>query len=192
MTPENRQRLANAFDYAAELHAGQRRKGTDIPYISHLMAVASLVQEHGGTMDQTIAALLHDGPEDQGGEETLAEIRQRFGDVVADIVAECSDTFEDPKPPWKKRKESYLENLRTASDGTLLVSLADKTHNLGSILRDYKTQGDELWSRFNAGKKDIRWYYRRLLRVYEKRGSSDAAQPLLREYRGLVKRLRRL
>ena len=192
ISEDDQKRLSEAFQYAVELHATQPRKGSDIPYVAHLMAVSALVLEHGGTVNQAIAALLHDGPEDQGGEATLDEIRDRFGDEVADVVTECSDTFEDPKPPWKPRKKAYLRHLKKASDGAALVSLADKTHNLTAILRDHETNGDALWERFNGSKKDIRWYYRRLRRVYNKRIDSEAAQPLLREYRRLVKRLRRV
>ena len=102
-------RFAEAFEYAAELHREQTRKGSEIPYLSHLMAVASLVMENGGDEDQAVAALLHDGPEDQGGRATLKEIRRRFGERVASIVEGCTDTFESPKPRWKPRKLGYLE-----------------------------------------------------------------------------------
>ena len=104
-------RFEDALAYAAHLHAGQPRKDTAIPYVAHLLAVCSLVLEDGGDEDEAIAALLHDGPEDAGGHETLEEIRRRFGDRVADIVADCSDTFETPKPPWRERKEAYLAHL---------------------------------------------------------------------------------
>lgn len=184
-------RLADAFTYAAELHADQLRKDTDIPYISHLMAVAAIVMENGGSENQVIAALLHDGPEDQGGEQTLAEIRRRFGETVATIVEECSDTFEEPKPPWRRRKERYLAHLREASAETLLVSLADKTHNLGSILRDYGEVGEALWGRFRAGREEIGWYYGALLEAFEER-AGEVPERLLGEFRGMVRRLERL
>ncbi|MGH3558300.1 MAG: HD domain-containing protein, partial [Mycobacterium sp.] len=99
--------FVEAVRYAAEKHATQTRKGSDIPYLGHLLSVAGLVIDADGTETQAIAALLHDTAEDQGGEETLAEIRERFGAEVAMIVAECSDTFETPKPPWRERKEHY-------------------------------------------------------------------------------------
>ncbi len=165
----NSARLSDAFALAARLHAPQMRKGTDIPYLSHLMAVAALVLENGGDEDQMIAALLHDGPEDQGGEEILEQIRQRFGERVAAIVEECSDTFESPKPAWKQRKLSYLEHLESARPDTLLVSLADKVHNLRCIVRDYRDIGDELWERFNTGRDGTIWYYQQLLATYESR-----------------------
>ena len=193
MTSDKSTRLTEAFALASELHADQHRKGTEIPYLSHLLAVAALVMEHGGSRDQVIAALLHDGPEDQGGEATLAIIRERFGETVGRIVAECSDTFEDPKPPWRPRKERYIEHLRAeASPETLLVSLADKTHNLGSILRDFETHGDQIWDRFKADVDGMRWYYGSLLAVYEDRVGSEAVGPLLREYGRLVERLQRI
>lgn len=176
-------RLTEAFDYASELHRKQKRKGTDIPYLSHLMAVAALVQEHGGDEDQVIAALLHDGPEDQGGEAILAEIRERFGGRVAEIVEGCSDTFEEPKPPWQARKETYLSHLASAPDDTLLISLCDKVHNLGCIVRDFRAHGDALWSRFKAGRDGTLWYYEQLLDVYEKRATP--------QFESLIAKLRR-
>ncbi len=184
-------RLGAALDLAVHLHDGQLRKGTQIPYVAHLLSVAALVQENGGTEDQVIAALLHDGPEDQGGEPTLALIRERFGETVGCIVAECSDTFETPKPPWRERKEAYVRHLETASPETILVSLADKTHNLGSILADHAEVGDAIWERFSGRKDGTRWYYEALLEVYRLRASGKAER-LLGVYEGLVERLRRL
>ena len=138
-----------------------------------------------------IAALLHDGPEDQGGEATLEEIRHRFGDRVADIVEACSDTFEEPKPPWQARKESYLSHLESASEDTLLVSLADKVHNLGCIARDYRAHGEDLWSRFKTGRQGTLWCYEELLRVYEKRSSAQFER-LIEELRRSYSELSRL
>ncbi len=184
-------RLGEAFDLAVRLHDGQLRKGTSIPYIAHLMAVAALVQEHGGSEEQAIAALLHDGPEDQGGEPTLALIEERFGETVGRIVAECSDTFETPKPPWRERKENYIRHVETASEETILVSLADKTHNLGSILADHAEIGEAIWERFSGRKDGTRWYYEALLEVYRRRVSGQAAR-LLAVYEGMVERLTRL
>ena len=162
--------FTEAMAYAAEKHATQTRKGGGIPYLGHLLSVAGYVIEADGTETEAIAALLHDAAEDQGGEETLAEIREKFGANVADIVTECSDTFETPKPPWRERKENYIRHLSEASDSALLVSLADKLHNARAILRDYRDIGDELWARFSV--KDPRqhlWYYRSLLDVYAQR-----------------------
>jgi (p)ppGpp synthase/HD superfamily hydrolase len=152
-------RFDDAFRYARELHQSQMRKGTSIPYIAHLMTVSALVVEHGGDEDQAIAGLLHDAAEDQGGAQRLAEIRAKFGDAVADIVADCTDAWTDPKPPFRQRKEAYLQALPNKPQASLLVSLADKTHNAEAILFDYRVLGDSLWDRFNGGAVGTRWYY---------------------------------
>jgi (p)ppGpp synthase/HD superfamily hydrolase len=154
------EKFENALEYAARLHRDQRRKGTDIPYITHLLAVASLVGENGGTEDEVVAALLHDGPEDQGGLPTLEDIRGRFGDEVAEIVDGCTDTYEEEKPPWRERKERYLAHLADAPDSVRLVSSADKLHNARAVLSDYRIVGEDLWTRFNGGKEGTLWYYR--------------------------------
>lgn len=161
--PEAHTRLQQALVYAAALHAGQTRKGTEeIPYIGHLLGVCSLTLEAGGDEDQAIAALLHDAPEDQGGRETLAEIRARFGDRVADIVDACTDTYEDPKPDWRTRKERYLQHLPDSSPDALLVSCADKLYNTRAILQDQRRIGGEVFKRFTADKQAVLWYYRSL------------------------------
>jgi (p)ppGpp synthase/HD superfamily hydrolase len=159
-------RFDEAFRYAHELHRAQTRKGTSIPYISHLMIVSALVAEHGGNEDQAIAALLHDAAEDQGGAETLADIKRRFGDAVAEIVSDCTDAWTEPKPEWRPRKEAYLAKLPGKPAQSLLVSLADKTHNAEAILFDYRVLGDPLWDRFNGGAEGTRWYYRALADVF--------------------------
>jgi len=155
-------RFEDALVMTTRLHAQQKRKGTDIPYISHLMAVCAIVLEHGGDEDEAIAALLHDSVEDQGGAPVLAEIRQKFGNRVAGIVDACTDTDITPKPPWRQRKQAYIEAIAHKSDAARRVSLADKLHNIRSISRDYRHCGEELWKRFNAGKADQLWYYRAL------------------------------
>ncbi len=152
-------RFDEALVFASRLHRIQLRKGTEIPYISHLLAVAALVLEHGGDEDQGIAALLHDAAEDQGGEIILKEIERHFGGAVAQIVADCTDAWTDPKPPWRARKEAYIAKLPSKPARSLLVSLADKTHNAQAILRDYRALGDGLWERFNGGKAGTLWYY---------------------------------
>jgi (p)ppGpp synthase/HD superfamily hydrolase len=136
-----------ALVYAAELHDRQMRKGTRIPYVAHLMSVASLVLEDGGDEDEVIAGLLHDAVEDQGGRLTLDVIRSRFGRRLANIVEECSDAETIPKPPWRERKERYIEHLKVADRGVLRVALADKLHNARAVLADYRTFGEGLWSR---------------------------------------------
>ena len=155
-------RYDEAFRYAHELHSDQKRKGTSIPYISHLMIVSALVIENGGNEDQAIGALLHDAAEDQGGKETLKEVRRRFGDGVAEIVSDCTDAWTEPKPKWRPRKEAYLATLKMKSARSLLVSLADKTHNAEAILSDYRILGDAVWDRFNGGADGTRWYYKAL------------------------------
>jgi (p)ppGpp synthase/HD superfamily hydrolase len=152
-------RLARAFALACELHGLQLRKSTDIPYITHLMAVASQVGEHGGDEEQMIAALLHDGPEDQGGEAVLERIRAEFGDRVAGIVAACTDTYEEPKPPWRARKEAFLARIRHESPKMKLVCAADKLHNTLAIIRDVRLHGPEVWDRFKGGHEGTVWYH---------------------------------
>ena len=159
-------RFVDAVGMATRLHAHQARKGSEIPYVSHLLAVAGLVLENGGDEDQAIAALLHDGPEDQGGEATLIEIGERFGPRVATIVAACSDTFETPKPPWQARKESYIAHISalTPDEGAdvWLVSLADKVHNARTIVSDLRVLGPVTLDRFTGGRDGTVWYYRTL------------------------------
>jgi (p)ppGpp synthase/HD superfamily hydrolase len=169
-SPRLTSKFVEAVAYAHEKHKDQVRKGSGIPYLGHLLSVAGYVIEADGTETEAIAALLHDAAEDQGGEATLAEIRDKFGDEVASIVAECSDTFETPKPPWRDRKANYIRHLSEASESALLVSLADKLHNAHAILRDFRAHGDVLWQRFSVkDPQDHLWYYRSLLEVYSKR-----------------------
>ena len=158
-------RFTEAFLYVAEKHATQTRKRTDVPYISHLMAVAALVLEAGGGEDEAVAALLHDVVEDCGGMPVLEEVRRRFGNRVADIVQGCTDAYTIPKPEWKKRKLNYLDTLRRASDDVRLVSAADKLHNVRTILADYRREGDAVWDRFSGRRDGTLWYYRAVLDV---------------------------
>jgi GTP pyrophosphokinase len=169
------QRFHDALGYAMELHATQVRKGTTIPYLAHLLAVASLVIEHGSTEDEAIAALLHDAIEDQGGAPTREAIRRRFGDTVVTIVDGCTDAEVVPKPPWQQRKEAYIAHLQHAPPAVHLVSIADKLHNARAILTDYRTLGDTLWARFNGGREGTLWYYQALLQVFREVGTAPAA-----------------
>jgi len=162
-------RFLRAFLFAAEKHAGQRRKASTVPYIAHLMGVASLVLEAGGDEDLAIAALLHDVVEDCGGAPMLKEVRRRFGKRVANIVDGCTDADTYPKPPWRERKENYLRHLRKADLDTRLVSAADKLHNVCSILTDYWDVGESIWARFNGGRDGTLWYYRVLLDEFLRR-----------------------
>jgi (p)ppGpp synthase/HD superfamily hydrolase len=174
------QRFDEAFRYAHQLHQSQERKGTSIPYISHLMAVAALVIEHGGSEEQAIAALLHDAAEDHGGIATLQEIRSLFGDAVAEIVSDCTDAWTDPKPEWQVRKEAYLKELPHKPQASLLVSLADKTHNAEAILFDYRELGAVVFNRFDGREQDTRWYYNELARIFAKVGPKRLSDRLSR------------
>ena len=193
-TPKLGQRFEDALVYATQKHSGQTRKASGIPYVSHVLSVAALVLESGGDEDQAIAALLHDAVEDCGGAPILADIRQRFGDRVAFIVAGCTDTDQIPKPPWRARKDDYLRHLREAPEDVRLVSVADKLHNVRSIVADYRALGDAVWERF-AGRKDgSLWYYRALLDVFlqgkpELQGKSNR---LIEEFERSVLELERM
>jgi len=159
-------RFLRAFAFAAEKHKHQTRKASTIPYIAHLMGVASLVLEAGGDEDLAIAALLHDVVEDCGGAPMLQEIRHKFGERVAKVVDGCTDADTYPKPPWRERKENYVRHLKKADADTRLVSAADKLNNVRSILSDYRAIGESVWSRFNGGREGTLWYYRTLRDVF--------------------------
>ena len=154
-----------SYLYAAEAHRGDLRKGTSIPYLSHLLSVAALVWEYGGDGGQVAAAFLHDVAEDHGGAERLANVRSRFGDRVADIVGACSDSLVDTtsgaaKAPWIERKSAYLFHIEAMADDAVLVTAADKLHNARSLLADHRRIGDALWSRFSADQAHQLWYLR--------------------------------
>jgi (p)ppGpp synthase/HD superfamily hydrolase len=167
------ERFDRAFLHASKVHGDQVRKGPDaIPYISHLLAVASLVLDYGGSEDQAIAALLHDAPEDRGGRAQLEEIRAKFGETVARIVDGCTDTYETPKPDWETRKQAYVARLPGEHPDVHLVSAADKLHNARCILQDYRLHGDSLWERFNARRDRILWYYRTLVGIFRAGGTN--------------------
>lgn len=178
-------RFEEALVYAAQVHARQLRKGTPVPYVSHILIVAGIVLENGGDEDEAIAALLHDAVEDQGGDERLADIRGRFGDRVADIVRGCSDTTTRPKPPWEGRKRRYLAHLPSASPSERLVSAADKLANARAILADYRVAGDAVWTRFNASRDQILWYYRELVNAFREAGGPPLVDELDRVVRTL-------
>ncbi len=155
-------RFLRAFQFAAAKHKSQTRKASTIPYIAHLMGVASLVLEAGGDEDLAIAALLHDVVEDCGGVPMLQEVRHKFGPRVAKVVDGCTDADTVPKPPWRERKEKYIRHLKKADADTRLVSAADKLNNVRSIVSDYRAIGESVWSRFNGGREGTLWYYRTL------------------------------
>lgn len=171
-------RLGRRFDdalvYAAHVHAAQVRKGTRTPYVSHLLGTASIALEHGASEDVAIGALLHDAAEDQGGRARLEDVRGRFGDHVAMIVDACTDSYDDPKPAWRRRKEAYVAGIAGKHADARLVSASDKLHNARAILCDYRQLGDELWVRFTADKEGILWYYESLVSAFHSAGDRTA------------------
>jgi (p)ppGpp synthase/HD superfamily hydrolase len=174
-------RFKAALCYATDLHAEQIRKGSGVPYVAHLLGVTSLVLEYGGTEDEAIAALLHDAVEDQGGPETRLKIAEKFGENVAQIVDGCTDSDLTPKPPWRERKEVYINHLEEASPSIRLVSSCDKLYNARSILADYRIMGDQIWERFKGGKKDgTLWYYQSLISHFKKTGNHPVYDELER------------
>jgi (p)ppGpp synthase/HD superfamily hydrolase len=181
-------RFEEALLYAARLHASQLRKGGSIPYIAHLLGVASIALQYGANEDEAIAALLHDAIEDQGGAATREEIRRRFGDKVSQIVDGCTDADSFPKPPWKRRKEAYVAHIRNAPASVRLVSACDKLQNARAILADYRVLGESLWRRFNGGKEGTLWYYRALVQAFREAGTS----PLIEELDRVVSEIERL
>jgi len=179
-------RFTEALGLAVELHSRQARKGSKIPYLGHLLGVCGLVLDAGGSEDEAIAAILHDAVEDQGGAPTRDRIRVQFGGQVAAIVDGCSDTDVIPKPPWRLRKEAYIEHLKSAPEAVLRVSAADKLNNLRAIVRDYEDIGEALWARFNADADQL-WYYGAALRVFEERLSGPLTRELRQAYSALLK-----
>jgi (p)ppGpp synthase/HD superfamily hydrolase len=181
-------RFTRAIDYARQVHVNYR-KATKVPYMAHLMGVASLVMGESGyvhfpvTEDMVIGALLHDAVEDEGGWPRLRDIEANFGSEVAKIVEGCTDSFEGDssnKLEWEPRKIAYINRLRSEPEGTLLVSAADKVYNARAILEDYREAGPAVWSRFKRGRKEQLWYFGELLKVYEERGSNRLTKELKR------------
>jgi (p)ppGpp synthase/HD superfamily hydrolase len=161
-------RFEQALLYACVIHSGQVRKGTQIPYLAHLLSVAGLALEYGADEDEAIAALLHDAVEDAGGKARAADLRQRFGDRVADIVHGCTDADTYPKPPWQARKEGYIAGLEGADPSARFVSCCDKLHNARSIVSDLRQYGDLVWQKFAGGKEGSLWYYVTLCAEYRR------------------------
>jgi (p)ppGpp synthase/HD superfamily hydrolase len=182
------ERFDRALEYASDLHREQRRKGSGVPYISHLLAVCALTLEYGGDEDEAIAALLHDAIEDQGGERARLEILRRFGERVTEIVEGCTDTDESPKPPWRTRKEAYIRHVREASPSVRLVSACDKVHNARSLVMDYRICGEALWDRFTGRRDGTLWYYRAMVTALRAAGTS----PVVDELDRVVTELERL
>jgi (p)ppGpp synthase/HD superfamily hydrolase len=173
------ERFDRAFLRAHEWHGSQGRKGTARPYIGHLMGVCALVLAHGGDEDEAVAALLHDAAEDQGGRATLDVIRREFGERVARIVEGCTDTLEDPKPEWRRRKEDYIAHLRGAPADVRLVSCADKLYNVREILGDFRALGAGVFERFSGKRDGTLWYYRALVEAFRDAGSDARVAPLV-------------
>ena len=153
-------RFEDALRFAARLHATQTRKGSETPYIGHLLAVAAIAIEAGANEDEAIAALLHDAVEDQGGKPTLRRIRRRFGKRDARIVKGCTDADETPKPPWCERKRAFIAGLEESPSSVHLVVAADKLHNTRAVLADLHSRGEAVWPLFNTGRDGTLWYYR--------------------------------
>lgn len=164
-----KQRFSEALEYATTLHSKQIRKGSDTPFITHLLSVSALILEDGGSEDEAIAGLLHDAVEDQGGLIRLEEIKVKFGDNVAGIILECSESHTHPKPPWKDRKMASIRKMNNVSDSAIRVILADKIHNARSIIHEYHKHGEKFWDSFKAGKEGTVWYYKEILSVLQKR-----------------------
>ena len=182
------ERFEQALGYAAQLHREQKRKASEVPYIAHLMSVAALVLEDGGSEIEVIAALLHDAVEDQGGKERLADIKTAFGKEVAAIVEACSDTYVQPKPAWQERKRQHIEHLQQASPAVQRVVLADKVHNARSIVRDLRKNGPQALDVFNGGREGTLWYYGGMLEAL----SVSPSTYLLDELRRLFEEMQAL
>lgn len=176
-----------ALEYSCRLHSEQIRKGSDTPYVAHLLGVASIIFEYGGTETEAIAGLLHDAIEDQGGDATRQEIHQKFGEEITAIIDGCTDVDTVPKPPWCKRKETYIEHLKTASPSIHLVSAADKLYNARAILADYRMIGEKLWERFKGGKDGTLWYYHALAETFK--SINRAPEALIKELDCVVKKI---
>ncbi len=174
------QRFEDAVMYATRVHAAQVRKGSNTPYIAHLLGVAALVLEANGDEDQAIAALLHDAVEDQGGEARLADVRARYGERVGNMVSDCTDAVIIPKPAWRPRKEAYIASLEHKPLDSLLVSLCDKIYNAEAIVADLHGVGSDVWERFSAPTAEVCWYYEALAAVFERRVPGSASGRLSR------------
>jgi (p)ppGpp synthase/HD superfamily hydrolase len=167
------ERFLLALDVAARMHAAQRRKGTDTPYISHLMGTCAIALEYGADEDEAIAALLHDAIEDIQPTDAARATVASFGERVLAIVEGCTDADIHPKPPWRQRKERYHAHLREADASVLLVSAADKLHNARTLVADLRRHGGRVWERFNAGRDDSHWNYRSLVAAFRANPAHD-------------------
>jgi len=171
-------RFIEALGYAARLHGKQIRKRTERPYIGHLLSVTSIVIEYGGDEEMAVAALLHDAVEDQGGLPRLREIRRRFGERVARIVNGCTDSYTEPKPPWRGRKLAYIQRVAGEPDDVRLVSAADKLSNVRETIHDLRVHGYSVFEKFQGKKEGTLWYYRALVEVFRKAGTNPLIEEL--------------
>jgi (p)ppGpp synthase/HD superfamily hydrolase len=162
------QKFEHALAFANQVHAHQKRKDSGAPYFAHVIGVAALVLEDGGSEEEAIAALLHDTAEDQGGQAMLDEITSRFGETIAQIVAECSDTLLNPKPPWQARKAGHINTLRTARPETIRIMLADKVYNSRNLLRSLQERGEVVWENFKGGRDGTIWYFQQMYAVFSR------------------------
>jgi len=160
--PQYSERLDEALGFVAAAFRRQVRKGSGVPYLSHLLQVAATVAEHGGDEDQIVAALCHDYLEDIEGARR-EELEARFGRRVADFVVALSDSTTQPKPPWRERKLAYLAKLRDEPEDLKLISAADKLHNASAIVRDRRAVGEDVWKRFTPTREQTLWYYREVV-----------------------------
>ena len=186
----DKKKYKKALDFTYKIHFDQNRKKTKIPYFTHLVSVSNHVIEDGGTTDEAIGGLLHDAVEDQGGLKTLKKIRKLFGNNVAKIVNECSDSIVVPKPPWLSRKEKYISDIKKKGQSSMFVSLCDKLHNGTSIVNDYKRKGKKVWTRFTASPKQVAWYYESLYKEFSKHLKGHKV--LKDNYLGVVKEIKKV
>ena len=171
-------RFIEALGYAARLHARQIRKRTSRPYVGQLLGVTSIVIEYGGDEEMAIAALLHDAVEDQGGLPRLREIRKKFGARVARIVDGCTDSYAEPKPPWRSRKLAYIQRVAEEPDDVRLVSAADKLSNARETLHELRVHGESVFEKFEGKKEGTLWHYRALVEVFRKAGTGPLIDEL--------------
>lgn len=169
------ERFLMALRVAAQMHATQTRKSTQIPYVSHLLGACAIALEHGADEDEAIAALLHDSIEDVEPTDQVRATIAWFGPRVLAIVEGCTDADVHPKPPWRERKEAYLRHLASADASTVLVSAADKLHNARTIVSDLHAVGAAVWDRFNVPRGETLWYYRALVDAYRANGHAPPA-----------------
>jgi len=191
MTPRLTARFDDALRFASEAHRSQTRKGGEVPYLGHLLAVAALVIENHGDEDTAIAALLHDTVEDQGGLPMLARVRADFGPRVAAIVMEVSDNEGEPKPPWRVRKQQFIDAIPRLSPEARLIALADKVHNVRSTIDGFRRVGEVVWTRFHGRRDGTLWYYREVLKAFRNGQSENPVtnEPLLQELTRVINEL---